>query len=352
MTTDKATPKPYFTLTEPVPGSRILHLLGRAIVIQSKESLKRPIESRILPKLINEVPKAKTEQGGNKGEKQKEDGQQEHSPNPEQNEGPVKKEGVDLRDLDPFLYPNEVIEVENAEILLEHTEGESAKATISKWLSLFYSRDNSDKRVAKASRFRRVTVETQTQRIETMLKNEAYARPIYDFFDKFPDDKLGILVSIISCSNMEVGKTAESKKEGGVEGTVPGEAMGAPGADVGVKASAHRKVRKELKGTYDGEVIVACGYLSMTRKKLDPSLWDSLLGKKPKTEIGDIEISVDQINPKTMTVSVPPTRIPGDSEAILGSGTKSDASSADSDQGGTTVDALEDDEDLNFIITD
>ncbi|CAO2658490.1 Nn.00g062130.m01.CDS01 [Neocucurbitaria sp. VM-36] len=269
--------KKYFLLTEPVPGHRIFDLIGRAVYID-EDSLKRPTESIMKPRLPDSGP--------------------------------------DLKELEPDLYPTHV-EAKSAEVLLEKAHNESAKASITKVLSLFYSHKKASRSKRTIPGFRRITMEEQHIKVENLLKKAEYHDPILEFFDAYPEARFGIIVSIISCYEMEVENQNSKEREGGGNLTAPGEAMGAPPTtgDTTLEGNVGGNTKVELSGAYKDEVIMACGYVEMRLKKRDSSL---LFWKSHKPSPHDITFTTQALHPLTMTVSVPPTRIEGDQDAILG----------------------------------
>ncbi|KAI2469184.1 hypothetical protein F4781DRAFT_395518 [Annulohypoxylon bovei var. microspora] len=290
-------PKPYFILSEVATQDKINSLLGRAVPFKSSKPndeynpLKRPAEFHIYPVL--------------------------------------PPEGPDLRKLDEHLYPQGV-KAKEARVLLERAQGTEAEVAITKALALFHSSSKSNKRVASIPGFRRFTIDQAPHRIEQLLKHDEYSRPILDYFTNYPNGKLGIIVSIICAMDMSLNIQQARTRDSGVEVEVPKEAVAALGAppiatDTGARLSTSSTKVSETEGTYDGEVVVACGYLQMTRKP--QSLLKSFLQSGPKALFGSRKTSLDEIiitnenelvQPTTMTVSLPPTRLPGDHEAYLG----------------------------------
>lgn len=295
--------KNYFLLTEPAPGHRIFDLLGRAVYVD-KDSLKRPTESIIEPHLPTVGP--------------------------------------DLKKLEPDLYPTHV-EAKSAEVLLEKAHDESAKASISKALALFYKHKKLSQTKLSIPGFRRITMEEQNRKIEGLLNNDKYNGQIIKFLQKFPDARFGIIVSIISCFEMEMGNERSEEREGGGNATVPGEAMGAPGrvGDVTLEAKAGSNTKVKLSGTYKDEVIIACGYVEMRLKEPESS-WQFWKSHKPSPH--DITFTSVTIHPLTMTVSVPPTRIKGDQEGMLGGIIERDGEAA------TTSGGTSDDDGSDFVL--
>ncbi|KAI1207406.1 uncharacterized protein F4807DRAFT_434472 [Annulohypoxylon truncatum] len=291
------TPKPYFILSEVATQDKINSLLGRAVPFTSakpgdvENPLKRPAEGRIYPIL--------------------------------------PPEGPDLRELDKHLYPQGV-KAKEAKILLESARGTDAEVAITKALALFHSSSKSNKRAASIPGFRRLTIDQAPHRIEQLLKHDQYSKPIFDYFTKYPNGKLGIIVSIICAMDMSLNIQQAQSRDSGVQVEVPKEAVAAPGgppvaSDTGARISTSSTKVSEAEGTYDGEIVVACGYLQMTRKP--QSLLKAFLQSGPKvffqsrkTSIDDITItSKDEfVHPRTMDVSLPPSRLPGDHEAYLG----------------------------------
>ncbi|KAF2822307.1 hypothetical protein CC86DRAFT_373439 [Ophiobolus disseminans] len=266
--------KSYFLLNEPVPGHRIFDLLGRAVYIE-EDSLKHPTEAIIRPRLPSKGP--------------------------------------DLKTLEPNLYPKHV-QAQNAEVLLAKAHSESAKVSISKVLGLFYKHQKTNMKKVSIPAFRRITMEERNDNIETLLNNPEYNEPIIELFQKYPEARFGIIVSIISCFEMEVGNKRSEEREGGGHGTVPSEATGGAGS-VTLEAQASDSTTVELSGTYQDEVIMACAYVEMRLKKPDNG-W--LFWKTHKPSPHDITFTSQAVHPITMTVSVPPTRMEGDQEPLLG----------------------------------
>ncbi|KAN0067304.1 hypothetical protein V8E54_014567 [Elaphomyces granulatus] len=279
--------KSYFLLAEPAPGHRIFDLLGRAVYIDG-DSLKRPTEYIIKPRL--------------------------------------PAVGPDLKELEPSLYPKHV-EAKSAEVLREKAHDERAKASISKALNLFYRHEKSNQIKLSIPGFRRVTMEEHSVKIESLLNNAKYTGPILEFFQRFPKARFGIVVSIISCFEMEVGNKKSEEREGGGNAAVSGEAVGAPGevGNVTLKAKAGGNTEDKLSGAYKDEVIIACSYVEMRLKK-PPSNWKIWKSHKPSPY--DITFTSETIHPLTMTVSVPPTRIKGDLEGGMTEGDGEAAASA------------------------
>ena len=295
--------KNYFLLTEPAPGHRIFDLLGRAVHIEG-DSLKHPTESTIRPRL----PPA----------------------------------GPDLRELEPDLYPKHA-EAKNAEVLREKAHNESARAFITKALSLFYKHQKSNQIQLTIPGFRRITMEEQNDKIESLLKKDRYNKPILDFFTEFPKSELGIIVSIIACFEMEVGNKKSEEREGGGNVTAPSEAKGAPGGvgDLTLEAKAGGSNKNQLSGTYKDEVIIACGYVKMSLKQ-PSSGWQFWKSHKPSHF--DIVVTSQGLHPVTMTVSVPPTRLEGDLEGVTEGHSEATASAGTSDPSG------QDDNGLDFVL--
>jgi len=275
--------KDYFLLYEPVHGDRLLDLLGRAVHIH-ENSLKRPTESKILP----ELPGITADFQG----------------------------GPDLKAFVPGLYPKH-IKAENVEVLLNNARNESTRLSISRVLDLFYNHHRVTEREQRIPSFRRITMEQQSLNIERLLQKPDYSGPILEIFEKDPGAKLGVIVSIISCFDMEIGNKKSRGHEGGISTAAPGDGLGAPGVDIKAEAKASSSNSSELTGAYEGEVIMACAYVEMRLKENPNKGWLSFL-KSNKLSIYDITVTKQGIYPKTMTVSVPPTRIEGDQEAILG----------------------------------
>ncbi|KAI1452949.1 hypothetical protein F4805DRAFT_445288 [Annulohypoxylon moriforme] len=293
------TPKPYFILSEVATQDKVNSLLGRAVPFTSakpgdvENPLKRPAEGHIYPTL--------------------------------------PPEGPDLRELDKHLYPHNV-KAKEAKILLERAQGTDAEVAITKALALLHSSSKSNKREASIPGFRRLTIDQAPHRIEQLLKHDQYSRPIFDYFTKHPNGKLGIIVSIVCAMDMSLSVQQARSRDSGVQVEVPKEvaaALGGPplATDTGARISTSSAKVSEAEGTYDGEVVVACGYLQMTRKQ-QPFL-KALLQSGPKILFQSRKVSLDDIiitskdeylQPRTMTVSLPPTRLPGDHEAYLGAG--------------------------------
>ncbi|GAP82576.2 hypothetical protein SAMD00023353_3300030 [Rosellinia necatrix] len=124
--------KDYFLLAERVHGSRIDDLLGRAVYITG-DSLKRPTESMIRP--------------------------------------PLPTGGPDLKVIEPNLYP-EHMEARSAQILLENAVDDSARASITRALSVFYSNKTSEQTKVSAAKFRRITMEEHDLKIRNLLADE------------------------------------------------------------------------------------------------------------------------------------------------------------------------------------
>ncbi|KAH8648665.1 hypothetical protein BX600DRAFT_518029 [Xylariales sp. PMI_506] len=277
-------PKPYFLLSEVATQDKINSLLGRAVPFTSSDPedknqpLKRPSEGYIFPLL--------------------------------------PPEGPDLRKLDPLLYPQNVMAKE-ATTLLRSARGSDAEIAITKALALFHSSEKSNTREASIPGFRRLTIDQAPHRIRQLLKHREYADPILQYFTDFPSGKLGIIVSIICALDMSLNVEHSQSRETGAEFEVPSESLGLPPntVDLKTKISASNLKVSEAEGTYVGEVVVACGYLQMTRKP-ESGLMSLFRSKKPTLD--DIEIPGEFVHPRTMTVSLPATRITGDQEPILG----------------------------------
>jgi len=175
--------------------------------------------------------------------------------------------------------------------------------------------------------FRRITMEEQTAKIESLLNNDEYNGPIIEFLSTYPEAKFGIIVSMISCFEMTVEHTKLEEREGGGNATLPGEAVGAPPGfgDITLEAKAGGNTTVENSGTYKDEVIVACGYVELSLKKRHSGFkfWKS---RKPSPH--DITFTPEAIHPLTMTVSAPPARIEGDQEAVLGEITEGESEAA------------------------
>ncbi|XXH02804.1 hypothetical protein Hte_009191 [Hypoxylon texense] len=281
-------PKSYFLLSEVATQDKVNHLLGRAVPFTSAKPedednpLKRPTEGHIFP----------------------------HLP----------PEGPDLRKLDELLYP-QGIKAKEATTLLRSARGRDAKVALSKALALFHSTNKSNERNASIPGFRRLTMDQAPHRIEQLLKHPEYAEPIINYFNKNPKGKLGIVTSIICAMDMSLNVQNSQSRETGVEVEIPSEALHAPPntADVRGELSSSSTRVSETEGTYDGEIVVACGYIQMTRKRESGLLSGLASVFRPKrTTEDDIEISSELIHPQTMTVSLPASRIPGDQEVILG----------------------------------
>ncbi|KAI1779075.1 hypothetical protein F4818DRAFT_403275 [Hypoxylon cercidicola] len=281
-------PKSYFLLAEVATQDKVNHLLGRAVPFTSAKSedednpLKRPTEGRIFP----------------------------HLP----------PDGPDLRELDKSLYP-QGIKAKEATTLLRSARGHDAKVALNKALALFHNTTKSNERNASIPGFRRLTMDQAPHRIEQLLKQPEYADPIITYFNKNPKGKLGIITSIICAMDMSLNVQHSQSRETGVEVEVPSEALHAPPNTVDLRgqlSSSSSRV-SETEGTYDGEVVVACGYIQMTRKRESGLLSGLMSAFRPKrTTEDDIVISSELIHPQTMTVSLPATRIAGDQEVILG----------------------------------
>ena len=280
--------KTYFLLPEPVPGDRILDLLGRAVYVEG-DSLKHPTTEAIIKPRLPTV-------------------------------------GPDLKELEPDLYPTHA-EAKNAEVLLEKAHDESAKASIRKVLNLFYKHKKSSHTKLSIPGFRRITMEEQNIKLDSLLNKAKYNEPIIEIFQQYPKAKFGIIVSIISCFEMEVGNSKLGEDESSGSATVPGEAIGASGGvgDLTLEVKAGGNTKIKLSGTYKDEVIMACGYVEMRLKK-PKSRW--LFWKSHKPSPHDITFTSEAIHPVTMTVSVPPTRMEGDHEPILGGITEGDGKAA------------------------
>jgi hypothetical protein len=306
-------PKEYFLLHEPASGYRIFDLLGRAVFVE-KDSLKRPTEAIIVP----ELPKASGRTGPN------------------------------LKTLVPSLYPRHV-KAENVEVLLSKARNQEAQLAMSNLLDIFYSHDKANQRERSMTGFRRITMEEQSLNIEELLKNDAYSGPIINFFHKTPEAKLGVIVSIISCFKMEVGNKQSKESAGGMAAKIPGDAVGAPGADIKAKGKAGSSTDSELSGTYKDEVIMACSYVEMRLKDIpNKGLLSRLWRKQSKPSIHDITFTTS-VSGKTLTetVYVSPARMKGDMERILGGIDQSDGIEA---AGTAEPEQLKEDDESDFVV--
>ncbi|XDG04860.1 hypothetical protein ABKA04_004475 [Annulohypoxylon sp. FPYF3050] len=290
-------PKPYFILSEVATQDKVNYLLGRAVPFTSakpndiENPLKRPAEGHIYPTL--------------------------------------PPDGPDLRELDKNLYPQGV-KAKDARVLLESARGTDAEVAITKALALLHSSSKSNRRAAAIPGFRRLTIDQAPHRIEQLLRHDEYSQPIFEYFTKYPNGKLGIIVSIICAMDMSLNIDAYEREDSGVKTEVPKEAVAALGGppispDIGTRISTSSTKVSETEGTYEGEVVVACGYLQMTRKP--QSLLKAFLQSGPKAFFQSRKTSLDDIiitgkdeflQPGTMTVAFPPSRLPGDHPAYLG----------------------------------
>ena len=124
-------------------------------------------------------------------------------------------------------------------------------------------------------------------------------------------------------------------------------------ADLALEAKARRDNTVLLSGTYEDEVIIACGYLQMHLKE-QPNGWKFWRSHRPSPH--DIKVTYgEEIQPLTMEVFVPPTRIEGDMEGILGgitecSGEDAKAAPAAGAAISDLLDVDEDDEGDEFVL--
>ncbi|KAI1385260.1 uncharacterized protein F4822DRAFT_412552 [Hypoxylon trugodes] len=283
-----APPKPYFLLSEFATQDKVYKLLGRAVPFDSESPnddnnpLKRPTEGHIYPEL------------------------------------PPK--GPDLRQLDKYLYPQEVT-AKQASTLLASAHSSETKVAINKAISFLRSTETSNERTASIPVFRRFTIDEAPRRIKELLKHPEYSRDIFEYFTKFPNGKLGIINSIICVGNMSLNDQHNQSSETSAQVEVPSEAFGAPHktADIKTKLSTSKNKISETEGTYEGEVVMACSYLQITRIR-ESRPWYMALFKPKKPSLHDIIITNENesIQPSTMTVALPGRRVSGNQEVILG----------------------------------
>jgi hypothetical protein len=242
------------------------------------------------------------------------------------------------------------IECEDVEILMHQTTNTKVVAAIQMAISVFFRHEQSEIQRATALGFRRITMEEQRRKIGALLQYDEYNTPILEHFTKFPDYKLGVVVEIITLSYMKKGNEKMKDTDAGFRATASGEAIGAPGVNSSVEVSRKVTKHRELSGTYTGEVIVACGYLQLSLPPAPSSSgwlswWKST---ETKLKIDDIVVSTSFIHPKTMTLALPPTRIPGNAPTLLGAHTQEQASPDATARGPET----EGDDDLDFWLYD
>ncbi|KAI0439625.1 hypothetical protein F4803DRAFT_568196 [Xylaria telfairii] len=200
------------------------------------------------------------------------------------------------------LYP-EHIEAKSANILLENAHDDGVKAPITRALS--------------------------DLKIRNLVADEKYSGPIAEIFRQDPAARFGVIVSIISCFEPTIDTDKSKEREVGGSAGVPAgiidAATGVPGAGqavgdpLAVEGRAGQTAKVNVAGTYEKEVIIACGYVEMSLKEKARHWWKPWgSGQAPSLHDIDINITSDPIHPITMTVFVPPTHMEGDQEPLLG----------------------------------
>lgn len=249
---------PYFALDEPLSGEYVLTLLGRAIPIVD---LKRPLGTKIRPKLPGEnAPDAER-----KTDKQV-------SPSVTLNNSIYERP-----DWQKGLYPPKAVVCNDIRILQQRAVTAKAKLSIDKFLNTYATFTKSNKLDFSSKRFRRITIPTPQDKIETLLKTEKdlYADPVIDLLKE--RGELALVFSILTCSEMSKKNESDKSMGGGGGAGIPGADKGGPGPEVALEGEFHLTTHEEVHGTYEGEVIVACSYLRLTWKKIEQGeekFWD------------------------------------------------------------------------------
>ncbi|CAH0057014.1 unnamed protein product, partial [Clonostachys solani] len=162
------------------------------------------------------------------------------------------------------LYPNEAVECTDASWFENNLVGAEAKAEFSKLLKLWGGHSNSSNSTNSATLIRRVEIpENPRDLVQELLELQTYKDGILDMArSQSQGDRpvsIGIITGFISCVNMSVNKEAEKDTSGGIQSTVPSDVM-ASTTNVSLSISGKKLNKREIKGTYKGEVVLACRY--------------------------------------------------------------------------------------------
>jgi len=227
-------------------------------------------------------------------------------------------EGPKLQELDKNLYPKKAMEAKDVTILKQRAADDKVRLAIDRAVEIFVTHAKSKKQSYSAPGFRRFRMAHPQQRIEELLKHKEYAEPVMKLLQKQHDKKLGVVVSFLTCTNMNVGSEGGKELEVGMQGKVPGGAAGAPGANPALNVASKRTRHVEIRGEYENEVILACSYLQLELHPPETGLWGLFKRTFYKEPIGNIEVSAEYLRPDTGGLFVSSEPIEGDLRRVLG----------------------------------
>jgi len=244
---------PYFALDEPLADEYVLTLLGRAIPIAN---LKRPLGTRIRPELTSSKPPDQVPG--------------ENAPDAESKTDKQVSPSVTLDnriherpDWQKDLYPQKAVVCNDIRILQQKAVTAKAKLSIDNFLKTYATFTKSNALDFSSKRFRRITIAFPQDKIQTLLKNvkDLYADPVLGLLKE--RGELALIVSILTCSEMSKQNESDKSMGGGGGAEIPG------GPEVALEGEFRLTTHEEVRGTYEGEVIVACSYHRLTWKKIE-----------------------------------------------------------------------------------
>ena len=208
-------------------------------------------------------------------------------------------DGPRLTPIDPQLYKEPFV-AHNVAKLKEKAHDERAKAQISRLVDTFFGHRHSEVESRSTLGYRRFNISYPENQFRKLLKNNDYEVGAKTLLQKH--QPLYIVCDIITCLDMELTESVGGKSEAGGAATVPaGEAVGIPSniLDITGEGGAKRTHSNSLHGTYDGQVIIACGYRQVNWVETSKGLLHGLKELFVHPKASGIEISATNLDPIT-----------------------------------------------------
>jgi hypothetical protein len=348
----------YFALKEPLSDVYVPSLLGRAIPIRD---LTQPLGTRIRPRLKDDTgntgnidghkpgnASSSAQDGGDAGSMTEVGSDISEDEKIDGSRSAHDDDGVDLQDLESNIYSTKAVECRDLSILKLRAASVNARAKIEELLALYAQYSTDYKLDFSAKGFRRISIVTPQDKIERLLKHDAYAKPVIALLKKERLDQAAVIVSILTCSEM---KTAVSTDNTMTAGAMGGVQNTPPLTDFQLGAEATATTHRTLSGTYIGEVIMACSYLKLRLKRRETSRikkFRNWVFGTPYQKNDEIEVGSEYLLPTDGTLYMNDTPIRGNLPHILGAIQQDDRKIMGAEPDFKT----EGEDDLDFIIFD
>ena len=241
----------------------------------------------------------------------------------------VPPEGIKPSTIAPDLYRHPV-PGKDIETLKAAGHSVEARAQLSKMIDAFIKANRKTTEARVAPIYKRWDIAQPKVEIARLMQNHEYAKSVISFLEDQKDKKAALVITVLALADMEVSVGQESDLGAGGKAKAPLDAV-APGIELDVEGKILETGSAETKGTVQGQVVFALGYVEIKLLDREKKWYHSVTDLMGHKRAGNVEVSETYLNPDT-GLYVGGSHIEGDLPYILSDG-GSDAGSGE-DEGG------------------